>query len=91
MSEGRHDDRDGVDLVEELAVVGEPAGSARFGHGAAPFGTGVGDGNQLGRGKLGVDAGVMPPERPRTHDAHPEPAHAALRWNDSVGGVTWLR
>ncbi len=79
VARSRNGDRDGIDAIEQLAVIVEPPGPARVGDGAAPFGTGVGDSHQLGRRKLRIDAGVMPPQRTGPHDAHPKPAHAALR------------
>ena len=74
-----HGDGDGVDPVEQVAVVGEGRGPARLGDGPALLGPGVDDADELDVGQRGEDPGVMPAQVPDPDDADSQAIHDFLQ------------
>ena len=61
--QGRRDgDRDGVDAIDQVAVIGERLGAVTPGHEARLLDPGVGHADQLDVGDRGEDPGVVLPE-----------------------------
>ena len=75
VEEGGHGDRDGVDLVEQLAVVVDGDGADPLGDGAGLLGPGVGDAHKLDPGGRGEDPGVVLAEVADPDDAHSQGRH----------------
>ena len=72
---GRHGDRDGIDAIEQVAVVGASGRAVLPGDGAGLFNPAVGDPHELDPGDRRQDSRVVLTEMPDPDDRDSQPRH----------------
>jgi len=69
---GGNDDRDGVDLIDQLRVIEETLGVALAGDLLGLCSIQIADGDKIGPGVLRVDSGMVLTQVPNPHNPDPD-------------------